>query len=246
VTDEDAVSQAGGYLRNAIRGGRYTCARCAIPADRYEYCLACQRSSARADLADAVAILTYAVAGQRSGELLHGYKAAEPDAEYQVVVRHLVRAALSLHAGCPGQLAGSAVTHWAAVPSLPRKQGEHALHEIVKRVAPGCEVVLVAAQKVRRSRAICADHFEAETALPAGGHVLLFDDTWTTGGHAQSAALALKKAGAERVSLLVVARWIKPDFFDNEWFLRKIATKPYDPAICPWTGGQCPPSPCGH
>ncbi len=241
MTDEDAVRQASGYLRNAIRGGRYTCARCAIPADRYEYCLACQRSSARTDLADAVAMLTYAVAGQPSGELLHGYKAAEPDTGHRAAVGQLVRLALSLHADCPGELAGSAVSHWAAVPSLPRKQGEHALHEIVKRVAPGGEVVLTAAQKVRRPRAICADHFEAEAVLPAGGHVLLLDDTWTTGGHAQSAALALKKAGAGRVSLLVVARWIKPDFFDNEWFLRKIAARPYDPAICPWTGSHCPP-----
>jgi hypothetical protein len=70
--------------------------------------------------------------------------------------------------------------------------------------------------------------------------VLLLDDTWTGGGHAQSAVLGLRAAGATRVSLLVVARWIKPDFGNNPSFLRELAERDYHPGICPWTGGNCP------
>jgi hypothetical protein len=70
-------------------------------------------------------------------------------------------------------------------------------------------------------------------------HVLLLDDT-STGGHAQSAVLGLRAAGAARVSLLVVARWIKKDFGNNAEFLRELADRDYDPEICPWAGGNCP------
>ena len=41
--------------------------------------------------------------------------------------------------------------------------------------------------------------------------MLLIDDTWTSGGHAQSAALALRQAGATRISALIVARWLTDD-----------------------------------
>ncbi len=74
--------------------------------------------------------------------------------------------------------------------------------------------------------------------------MLLIDDTWAMGGHAQSAVLALRKAGAGRVSVLVVARWLKEDFGDNARALRDIAARDYDPAICPWTGAGCPPGYC--
>ncbi|MGI9092895.1 MAG: hypothetical protein ACR2FF_05535 [Mycobacteriales bacterium] len=40
----------------------------------------------------------------------------------------------------------------------------------------------------------------------AGASVLLLDDTWTTGAHAQSAAAALRAAGAVAVGVWVVGR----------------------------------------
>lgn len=39
-----------------------------------------------------------------------------------------------------------------------------------------------------------------------GESVLLIDDTWTTGSHAQSAAFALKQAGAGSVGVVVIGR----------------------------------------
>lgn len=70
--------------------------------------------------------------------------------------------------------------------------------------------------------------------------MLLVDDAWASGGHAQSAALALRRTGAERVSLLVVARWINPEYGRNSSFLQGIAHRDYDPETCPWTGSRCP------
>jgi adenine/guanine phosphoribosyltransferase-like PRPP-binding protein len=42
--------------------------------------------------------------------------------------------------------------------------------------------------------------------------VLLLDDTWTTGGHAQSAAAALRAAGARKVALVVIGRHLRRDW----------------------------------
>lgn len=46
-------------------------------------------------------------------------------------------------------------------------------------------------------------------------NVLLIDDTWTTGANAQSAALALKAAGAGKVGVVVIGRHIREDYGDN-------------------------------
>jgi predicted amidophosphoribosyltransferase len=46
----------------------------------------------------------------------------------------------------------------------------------------------------------------------SGKSVLLLDDTWATGGHAQSAAYALTAAGAQKVALVVIGRHIRRDF----------------------------------
>jgi hypothetical protein len=160
--------------------------------------------------------------------------------EHVTIVALLILLALSVHSQCPGVLAGAPVTHWATVPSLPAKPGERPLHRIVNSSAPGREVRLVAAASAQRPRDVNPAHFSTDARLPEGSHALLIDDTSTGGGHAQSAVLALRRAGATHVSLLVVARWIREDFGDNAKFLREIAGQDYDPEICPWTGGSCP------
>ena len=45
----------------------------------------------------------------------------------------------------------------------------------------------------------------------AGTDVLVVDDTWVSGGSAQSAAVALKLAGARRVAIVVIGRHVNPD-----------------------------------
>jgi hypothetical protein len=234
------VSRAGGYLRNPVRQDGVTCAVCTTPAAGYPRCYACRVHRADAGLAEATAFLTYAIAGQQSAYVMRGYKARRPLEEHRSIVRLLLAVGLSGHAGCPGALAGVPVTHWASVPSLPAQTGEHPLHRIVASLAPGIEASLSAAAEARSPREVSPDHFRCDAPLPQGAHVLLIDDTWTGGGHAQSAALSLRRAGAARISVLIVARWIKKDFRDNAGFLRELADRDYDPAICPWTGSSCP------
>jgi hypothetical protein len=239
------VASAGGYLRNAVRQELLTCAVCATPVTGFRLCYQCQRWRGRTGLADATGFLAYAVAGRQSGYVMQGYKARPPVPEHRTIVTLLVLLGLARHArcaanaGCAGQ-APVPVTHWATVPSLPARPGEHPLHAIAGRLAPGGEVVLGAAGEVEYSRDVDPGHFRAAAPLPAGAHVLLVDDTWARGGHAQSAVLALRAAGAARISVLVAARWINEDFGGNAAFLRGLSGRDYDPAICPWTGGACP------
>ena len=246
------VARAGGYLRNTVRQELITCAVCATPVTGFRLCYQCQRRRGRAGLADATGFLAYAVAGHQSGYVMQGYKARPPVPEHRTIVALLVLLGLARHAGCAEYAGGSGdqggrvthgpVTHWTTVPSLPAQPGEHPLHAIVSRLAPGREAVLAAAEDVDYARDVDPGHFRAATPLTAGAHVLLVDDTWARGGHAQSAVLALRAAGAARVSVLVAARWINEEYGGNAAFIRGLAGRDYDPAICPWTGAACPPA----
>ena len=57
--------------------------------------------------------------------------------------------------------------------------------------------------------------------------MLLIDDTWTTGASAQSAAAALKQAGAATVAAVVIGRHLNRDWHENDRRIRGIA-QPFD------------------
>jgi hypothetical protein len=237
------VARAGGYLRNPIRDRYATCAVCTTPVDGYMRCMRCndQHAAFGADLADTVAPLTYAVGGQQAAYMMRGYKATRAVREHEVVVTTLTWLGLSLHTACAGKRVGVPVTHWATVPSLPATQSQHPFHHIVSKSPPPTrEVVLAAVPNVSAPRDVSRGHFTTPTALPTGSHVLLMDDTWATGGHAQSAAITLRQSGATKVSIMVIARWINGKFGSNERFIRERLIADYDPMICPWTGTACP------
>jgi orotate phosphoribosyltransferase len=74
--------------------------------------------------------------------------------------------------------------------------------------------VLTPAQEIQRAR------------------VLLFDDTWTTGARVQSAAYALKQAGAERVAAIVLGRHVNPEYGPWEPLLKAIKDRSYRQETC--------------
>jgi hypothetical protein len=104
---------------------------------------------------------------------------------------------------------------------------------------------MTAAPQVAFPRAVSPRHYQAAAPLPRGARVLLLDDTWASGGHAQSAAMALRSAGAVRISVLAVARWLSDDSGRTRAFLRAIRGRDYDLSLCPWTSGRCPGAPTG-
>ncbi|HZM81409.1 MAG TPA: hypothetical protein VFC19_37255 [Candidatus Limnocylindrales bacterium] len=238
------VSRAGGYLRNTVREPRITCHVCATPVDGYKQCIPCHKHEAEYGprLADAVCALTYAIRGKQSAYAMLGYKAARPLKEHHAVVSLLALSGIGFHGTCAGVLAGMPVTHWATVPSLPQKQGTHPFHGIVSSALPrDAEITLLASPDVADPRTTAADHFTTAATLLPHSHVLVLDDTWAQGGHAQSTALTLRRASATKVSIMTVARWLNPGFGSNSEFVSERLSKDFDPRRCPWTGGTCPP-----
>ena len=74
----------------------------------------------------------------------------------------------------------------------------------------------------------------------AGKTVLLFDDTWTTGASTQSAAVALKRAGAAKVNAVVIGRWLNGGWPPTDTLMSNNPAKSWDPDVCPVTGKACP------
>ena len=72
-----------------------------------------------------------------------------------------------------------------------------------------------------------------------GRAVLLIDDTWTTGANAQSAAAALKAAGARRVAALVIGRYVNREWGHNDRRLRRLP-QPFDWGRCALCDGHAP------
>jgi phosphoribosylpyrophosphate synthetase len=95
----------------------------------------------------------------------------------------------------------------------------------------------------RERRKVWADRFlvqDSDTTKVDGAHVLVVDDTWVSGGTAQSVAVALKDAGARAVTILCVARWLRWDWSSTPAFVEEYLTAPYEPLVCPVTGDECP------
>ena len=147
---------------------------------------------------------------------------------------------LTLHSICVERISGQKITRWATVPSLPRRASEHALRGVVEGGAPGRELVIEAVQQCPNPRSLDPAHFIVSETLSDPDHVLVLDDTWTSGGHAQSVAVAIRAAGAGVVTIMTAARWLEPGFGGTTRFIKDRLTADYDVGCCPWTGGGCP------
>ncbi|GLY13662.1 hypothetical protein Kisp01_06780 [Kineosporia sp. NBRC 101677] len=229
----------GGTVRNTAYVVGETCDVCFTPVYGYTRCRPCSAHAGQ-PVADRVGAAVYAVEGEQSHYMMRLYKQPHPDSDSKFVVSLLLWNALSTHEDCLNRLTGRPPRFWATVPSLPAKpaQRQHPLNMIAQAIAPGEQLQLIA-QPTVAPRTLNADHYRSEHPVP-GEHVLIIDDTWTTGAHAQSAALAVRAAGAEQISVLNIARYIKPSFTATKKFLASHPRRDLDPMQCCWTGGRCP------
>lgn len=251
MTEPDALAQiqhqlqrlAGGYLRNPSL--RASCGRCFTPLPTGGLCDKCTAQVRMPDLPDALGFMSYAThddPAAQSGRVMRGYKWPTPLASATRTVQMLAAVGLRRHTSCLSRLVGVPVTRWATVPSLPPKDGQHPLNTLVAALATTrSEIRLQGTSEPCDPRALDVTHFQVLDSVPQGVHVLLIDDTWTGGGHSQSAALALRAAGASKVSLLVLARWLTLGFgFTTSTWLKTHLASDYNPTVCPYTQGACP------
>lgn len=166
-------------------------------------------------LADAVAPTGYAVRGGRLAEDLRKYKSDHVGAVESAAAAARLQAALAAF------LAGHGSSLWAAagmtggpgaVAVVPSGQGRPGVHPLVGMVRACVELPLVrlaVTSAAIHTRGVEPGWLRVGDPV-AGADVLVVDDTWVSGGSAQSAAAALKLAGAGRVAVVVLGRHVNP------------------------------------
>jgi hypothetical protein len=209
-----------------------TCRTCRGPLQAgFARCYQCDlaRSQAGGLLADTVAPIGYAVkGGQLATDLWHYKSGRDTAAAARQRLREMLSAFLRDHAGgvwrAAGMADGPAVA--AVVPSGQGRPGPHPLLGIVKSCVdlPMARLV-VDPRRAARGRGVSLGWLRVH-GLATGADVLLVDDTWVSGGSAQSAAAALKLAGARRVALVVLGRQVDPADPRSAGLLRALRLRP--------------------
>jgi hypothetical protein len=169
-------------------------------------------------LASVVVPVAYAVKGGPHARSLWVYKSRrDGTAAARRALTVLLLTFLHEHGPCVWRAAGWAgpdqrgrpgllgPTHLAVVPSSRGRGGPHPLRGLVEPYLRLPWASLSACPDAAGDiRDLDPGRFAAGRL--AGGRVLLLDDTWTTGASVQSAALALRHAGAAAVAAVVLGR----------------------------------------
>jgi hypothetical protein len=211
------------------------CRTCRGPVQAgFARCYQCDLAHARCGglLADVVAPVAYAVKGGRLAGDLWRYKsgvagATEAGARLTAMLARFLRE----HSDQVWRAAGMAVgPELAAV--VPSGQGRPGAHPLAGIVASCVDVPIVplsaapgAAARARGLADGVAVGWLTVGGAVAGADVLLVDDTWVSGASAQSAAAALKAAGARRVALVVIGRHVDPADPRSAEFLRTLRSQ---------------------
>lgn len=245
-TYQRLVAEAGGgYLRNAIHEAGVTCETCTTPVNPgYPECIPCERRRLAASaqghqLATLVLPLVYAETHTQAARLMYGYKDVTANARLQRRLTLLLALALTLHRGCIDAQVGQPAEIWTFIPSTTGKRsGPHPLQTVARKAEPApIELTLGLSDLALGPRDYSPARWVIEHPdLIRDRHVLVIDDTWTTGAKVQSAASALRAAGALAVTVMVIARWLDPRYGNTASFVAERVEPDYDPARCPLTG----------
>jgi predicted amidophosphoribosyltransferase len=223
------------------RPGPGVCRRCFNLTDGYEICYACTLAESRLD---AVAPISYSVAREQLHHALAQYKrlTGEVARRLSVELAAVLWRFLAAHERCVARAAGvDAFPLVTTVPSGDRRRDEHhplrrMVAELIGPTRERHERLLLRSSADVAGRAFDARKYEATRSL-SGEPVLLIDDTWTTGANAQSAAAALRDAGAAAVAAVVIGRHLNREWHENDRRLRGIE-RPFDWTWCSVHGGS--------
>ena len=166
-------------------------------------------------LADAVAPVGYAVRGEALATDLRQYKSerASPAAAAAAAsrLREMLAGFLDRHGAALCTAAGMTAgpTAVAMVPSGQGRLGTHPLAGLVRACVDLPFVRLAVDTTELHDRGVNPRWVRVCDPV-AGADVLVIEDTWVSGGSAQSAACALKLAGARRVAIVVLGRHLNP------------------------------------
>jgi predicted phosphoribosyltransferase len=234
-----SVRELSALYENVMLGPRRgpdVCGTCFNFTAGYPRCYACAHGQA---VLDAVAPISYSVSREQLHHALASYKRLHDDVARRLgaSLAAILWRFLAEHERCVAAAAGvpDGFDLVTTVPSGDRTRDErHPLRwivgELVGPTRDRHERLLRRSEAAIPPRTFSQHKFEASSPL-AGQAVLLIDDTWTTGASAQSAAAALKAAGAGPIAAVVIGRHLNREWHQNDKRLRGIA-QPFDWRAC--------------
>lgn len=211
-----------GALRNMAAPGPGVCPICWTFHDpAFARCVSCVGASEL----DIVVPISYA---PRNGQLTLALRGYKDESLYATRYHHAMRLAAILwrfliaHESRVARASGVATFDVVAV--VPSKTTHHdearpglrtIVGTVVEHTAARFERLLQPTDTELVGRYFNPGRYATSREL-AGASVLLIDDTWVSGSSAQSAAAALRRAGAAHVACVVIGRWLTPSF-GGDW-----------------------------
>lgn len=220
------------HLIPVLPPGRGVCAVCwsaAHPDFRLCYKCNAARNDFRQGLADIVVPIALAVKREQLAHELWHYK-YDVDPSVRTRLGNRLAAVLWRFLGQHEKHIADAIgvpefEIVATVPGTREREGGHPLERIVGEIVGPTkdryEPLLTLGQSGVPAHTLAHGRYRATRALRGDPAVLLVDDTWTSGGNAQSAALALRAAGAANVAVLVIGRHFDRAFRDCETYYQQ-------------------------
>jgi adenine/guanine phosphoribosyltransferase-like PRPP-binding protein len=191
-----------------------------------------------AGTADVVVPVSLALKGEQYANELWRYKnAVGPQQQYfRTGLAAVLWRFLAMHEECVRT--HCAVPSFDIVTTVPSTSGRagHPLRAMVAEMTGATrdryrDLLVATPEAADLGRAASFRRY-ASAAL-RGENVLLIDDTWATGNHAQSAAAALKAAGAGTVAIVVLGRHLNIDYGDTAEHVAQARLRRFSWDTCP-------------
>jgi predicted amidophosphoribosyltransferase len=145
---------------------------------------------------------------------------------------------LAQHEACVARVLGVPLFDLVTtVPGSRRREDEHPLARIARTLVQQTrgryqELLAPGADASAPERTVLPRRYKATLGLTDGPAVLLIDDTWTTGSRAQSAAIALRQAGAAKVAVVVIGRHFDRGFGPSETYYQQARARKFSWTEC--------------
>jgi hypothetical protein len=258
MSSRPSESDRGEYSPTALdaslispRRGLGVCPRCFdLIAEPRGLCRNCNRNG---DNITAFVPISYSI----GGELLHRELAAyKRDVDPSVPFRagrlaQLLGDFLGDHGHCLAEAAGvkrfDLVTTVASGSADPPRDNYHPLRELVREIPQlrdRWERVLYPGLHRGTRRAYDPLRYFAFPDL-SSARILMIDDLWTTGSSAQSAAAALRAAGASVVAVVAIGRHLNRGWANNDLRLQRLRGN-FHPHSCPLCATQTQQNQTGY
>lgn len=219
LTVAEAAATYQRAMRNVQPAGMGVCATCHTFIDlAYDRCYKC---ASQPHELDAVVPITYSEHLGQMHTALRGYKEGPQQVQHYAMVRlaAILWLFLEQHERCIATAAGARGASFDVVTTVPSSTTERDRRGNLRWIAgTGCGATADRYRRVLRPTDLVPtgrdfDHDRYTRTQPVEDlDVLLMDDTWAAGGHAQSAAAALRAGRARTIGLVVIGRHVRPDW----------------------------------